>query len=240
MIGVIGGMGPLATADFVQKVIAATPAEHDQEHVPMIISNDPRIPRRPAAILEQAASPLPRLIDIRDRLIQAGATALVMPCNTAHFWYDELISGCTLPFPSIIEVTSQAAAKRTHENDRVGLVATRATLATGLLQNALRRSHRETILPSEQVTQQLMLPAIADVKSGNIDRASEIMHQTVVHLLQQGAKTVILACTEAPVAMSRFSEFTNEHCIDSTQALAERTVNLWAQLNTASVVGDDR
>jgi aspartate racemase len=83
MIGVIGGMGPLATVDFMHKVILATPAEVDEQHVPLLVSNDPRIPRRPAAILGDSESPFPRLLEIRDRLLRAGATALVMPCNTA-------------------------------------------------------------------------------------------------------------------------------------------------------------
>ncbi len=86
MIGVLCGMGPLATADFFSKVIAATPAKGDADHVPLLIQSDPRIVSRPAAILGNGRSPLPDLLLGRDRLIQAGATALAMPCNTAHFW----------------------------------------------------------------------------------------------------------------------------------------------------------
>ena len=230
MIGVIGGMGPLATADFMQKVIAATPAEYDEQHVPLIISSDPRIPARPAAILHGDQSPLPRLMDIRDRLIAFGATALVMPCNTAHYWHGQLAEGCALPFPSIIEATCDLVMENTSAHDRVGLVATKATLATELFQAELQRRQRQTVLPSDEITENFMLPAIAKVKAGDIVGASEPMKTAVEHLLQVGAKTVILACTEAPIAMSRFRDIANEHCVDSTQALAVVTINLWNRL----------
>ena len=230
MIGVIGGMGPLATADFVQKVIAATPAEHDEDHVPLLISNDPRIPRRPAAILKHAESPLLRLIEIRDRLTNAGASALVMPCNTAHYWHQELAAGCGLPFPSIIEATCDVAVSKTANQDRVGIVATKATLASGLFQAALEQRQRDTMLPTEQVSEQLMLPAIAHVKAGRLDKAGPLMTATVEHLLERGAKTVILACTEAPIAMANSPDALARSCIDSTEALALATVKLWREL----------
>lgn len=229
MIGVIGGMGPLATADFMQKVIAATSAEHDEQHVPLLISSDPRIPRRPAALLDGGESPLPRLIEIRDRLIVAGATALVMPCNTAHYWHCELVAGTSVPFPSIVEVTCDAVVSKTRDHDRVGLVATQATLVTGLFQDALDRRHRTTVSPSDEITRQCMLPAIALVKAGKVSQASELMRETVEHLLQMGVTSVILACTEAPIAMSLFPELVDQYCIDSTEALAVATVQLWDQ-----------
>ena len=90
MLGVIGGMGPLATADFFHKLIAATPAAGDEDHVPVLIHSVPQLPSRPAAILRGGASPLPQLMQARDRLLTAGATMLAMPCNTAHYWYDDL------------------------------------------------------------------------------------------------------------------------------------------------------
>jgi len=230
MIGVIGGMGPLATADFVQKVISATSAEHDEQHVPMLISNDPRIPRRPAAILQGAQSPLPRLMEIRDNLIHAGATALVMPCNTAHYWHADLMQGCRLPFPSIIELTCDQVTTKAADGGLVGLVATEATLATGLFQTALERRGLSSLVPTDQIVREFMLPSIAYVKSGQLAKAAPLMQATVHHLLENNAKTVILACTEAPIAMSGVPDFMDKHCVDSTDALARATVDLWGQI----------
>ena len=103
MIGVIGGMGPLATLDFMHKVIEESGAADDADHVPMLVSCDPRIPPRPAAILAGGTSPLPALLQVRDRLLAGGATVLVMPCVTAHHWYEALAGGCAVPFPSLVE-----------------------------------------------------------------------------------------------------------------------------------------
>ena len=104
MIGILGGMGPLATLDFFNKVLAATPAQGDADHVPLLIQSDPRIPSRPSAILGDGPSPLPALMAGRDRLVAAGATALAMPCNTAHFWFSDLSAGCPVPFIGIVDV----------------------------------------------------------------------------------------------------------------------------------------
>jgi aspartate racemase len=137
MIGVTGGMGPLATADFMHPVIRATPASGDAQHVPLLVSNDPRIPARPAAILDGGESPLPRLLEIHDRLLRAGATALAMPCNTAHFRHAALPEGCPVPFPLIVDLACDEAALRQPRGASVGLIATRATLAVGLFGPAL-------------------------------------------------------------------------------------------------------
>lgn len=234
MIGVIGGMGPLATADFLNKVIAATPAEHDEQHVPMLISNDPRIPRRPAAIVDGGESPLPRLRDIRDRLVGAGATALVMPCNTAHYWHAALSEDCALPFPSIIDVACDAAAARTRTGAHIGLVATRATLASGLFERALARRDRQVLLPTESVLEGAMLPAIAHVKAGRLAQAGPLMNSTVRSLLDQGAQVVILACTEAPIALASAPGALAGACVDATQELALATVALWQHLRATA------
>ena len=227
MIGVIGGMGPLATVDFMHKVILATQAEHDGQHVPLLVSNDPRIPARPAAILGGGESPLPRLLDIRDRLLHAGATALVMPCNTAHYWHAALRAGCPVPFPSIIDASCDDVAARLPGGGRVGLIATRATLAAGLFTPALAARGLEAVFPSDQMADEFMLPAIAHVKAGRVAEAGPLMAMAVQSLLSDGANLVILACTEAPIAMHAAASTLGDLCVDSTLALARATVALW-------------
>jgi aspartate racemase len=231
MIGVIGGMGPLATVDFMHKVILATQADGDEQNVPMMVSNDPRIPKRPAAILGDGESPLPRLIDIRNRLLQAGATALVMPCNTAHHWHAALQADGAVPFPSIIETACDDAAAAVPPGGRVGLIATRATLEAGLFTAALAARGLTPVLPSEAVTAELMLPSIALVKAARVAEAGPLMAQAVEALLAEGAQAVILACTEAPIAMEASASRLNALCIDSTMSLAQATVALWRRMN---------
>lgn len=234
MIGVIGGMGPLATVDFMHKVILATQAEDDDQHVPLLVSNDPRIPRRPAAILGAGESPLPRLIEIRDRLLRAGATALVMPCNTAHHWHAALRADCPVPFPSIIDAACDDVAARVQGGGRVGLIATRATLAAGLFTSALAARGLAPMVPSEHITDEWMLPAIALVKAGRLAEAGPLMAQAVQSLRADGADVVILACTEAPIALQAAGGDLDHVCVDSTMSLARATVALWLRQGTSA------
>src|SRR4030095_9258025 len=128
MLGVLGGMGPVATADFFAKLLVATPASRDEDHIPTLVHSLPQIPSRPAAILRGGPSPLPALLRARDRLITAGATMLAMPCNTAHHWHADLTRGLNLPFPHIADAV---ASEIPRGDGRLGLIATAATLPDG-------------------------------------------------------------------------------------------------------------
>jgi aspartate racemase len=227
MIGVIGGMGPLATVDFMHKVILSTEAECDEQHVPLLVSNDPRIPRRPAAIFGEGESPLPRLTAIRDRLLHAGATALVMPCNTAHHWHAALSADCPVPFPSIIDAACDDLATRRPVAGRVGLIATRATLAAGLFTPALASRGRVPVFPTDAVIDEFVLRSIAMVKAGRVAEAGPLMERAVRSLLADGADVIILACTEAPIALAAATGELDAVCVDSTLSLARATVALW-------------
>jgi aspartate racemase len=227
MIGVLGGMGPLATADFFNKVIAATPAKGDADHVPLLIQSDPRIAPRPAAILGEGRSPLPELLAGRDRLILAGATALAMPCNTAHFWLAELRNGCTVPFLSMVDASLDAVSQLADAGSIIGIIATRATLAAQIFDLALTRAGYTAMPPDEAVMQSLVLPGIACVKAGDTLRGGQLIEEAVQALLNQGAHAVILACTETPLALDAIQSQLRTHCVDSTAALAIACVAWW-------------
>ena len=227
MLGVIGGMGPAATADFFAKLIAETPAACDEEHIPTLIVSDPRLPGRPAAILERGPSPLPALLAIRDKLLGAGATMLAMPCNTAHYWYDDLVRGCPVPFVSIVESSCAAAARIAAPGSRIGLIGTRATLAAGIFDRRLRAADYPALLPSETELAEAILPSIRLVKEGRSSAAGELLAPAVRALLDRGAAAVILACTETPMALDAVASPLRAHCVDSNRALAKACVAHW-------------
>ncbi|MDB5892235.1 MAG: aspartate racemase-like protein [Polaromonas sp.] len=227
MIGILGGMGPLATADFFSKVIAASPATCDEEHVPLLIQSDPRIPARPPAILGCGPSPLPALLEGRNRLIAAGAVALAMPCNTAHVWYPDLLQDCTVPFLSIVEACCAEVMQITAPGDRVGIIATRATLATGLFDARLRLAGLQPLMPADVDLDELILPAIEQVKRGQAARAGPPLEAAVRRLQARGAGAVLLACTETPVALDAIESPLRARCIDSNAALARACVQWW-------------
>jgi aspartate racemase len=233
MIGVLGGMGPLATVDFFAKVVAATDAQDDAGHVPLLIHSDPRIPGRPAALLHGGPSPLPALMAARDRLIAAGAQGLVMACNTAHFWHAQLCEGCALPFPSIVDTVCAQALQTFGRDARIGLVATRATLATHLFEAALQARGLTLVAPSNAALDDWILPAIALVKAGQPRQAGPLLVQAIRAMQADGADGIVLACTEAPLALQDAPQALQDLCMDSTTALAQATVALWQQLQAA-------
>ena len=238
MMGVLGGMGPLATADFFSKVIAATAATCDEDHVPLLIQSDPRIPARPAAILSGARSPLEALLAGRDRLIAAGALALVMPCNTAHFWYPDLVQGCSVPFLSIVDAAVNELGWLTAPSARVGIIATRATLAARIFEAPLFKLGYTPLIPDDLELDGLVLPAIERVKGGQAAQGGHLIEQVVKRLLSRGASAVILACTETPLALDAVQSELRSRCIDSTGALARSCVSWWRNHASMTTVGE--
>ena len=227
MIGVLGGMGPLATLDFFSKVISETPARGDADHVPLLIQSDPRIAPRPAAILADGRSPLPELLAGRYRLIASGAKALAMPCNTAHFWYADLLEGCAVPFLSIVDASVNELTQLADAGSTIGIIATRATLAAQIFDLALVRSGYTVLLPDDVVMNTLVLPGIECVKAGDTLRGGQLIEQAVQALLIHGARAVILACTETPLALDAIKSPLRTQCVDSTAALARSCVAWW-------------
>jgi aspartate racemase len=227
MIGVLGGMGPLATVDFFNKVLAATPACSDADHVPLLIQSDPRIPARPPAILSGGRSPLPELLAGRDRLIAAGATLLAMPCNTAHYWYADLLKGCSVPFISIVDASVGELGALAQSAASIGIIATGATLSAKIFDTPLKQAGYTPLLPNDDLMNNLVLPGIELVKAGQAVQGGELIEQAVKALLSQGAGAVLLACTETPLALDAVQSPLRAQCVDSTAALARRCVSWW-------------
>ena len=228
MIGILGGMGPLATADFFAKVIAATKAARDEDHVPLLIQSDPRVPSRPAAILRGGPSPLPALLAGRDRLITAGAIALAMPCNTAHVWLPELRQRCAVPFLSIVDASCGEAAARAQPGNAIGIIGTEATLKSGLFDSELARRGFKPVLPSNDELRDWLLPAIDKVKAGRAVEGGQQVERAVQALFDRGAQVVVLACTETPLALDAIASPLRQRCVDTNAALARACVEWWA------------
>ncbi len=221
MLGVIGGMGPLATADFFRKLIDGTPARDDDEHIPVLIHSVPQIPSRPAAILRGGPSPLPALLAARDRLLAAGATVLAMPCNTAHHWYDGLVAGCDVPFIHIVDAVADLLPAGAQA---LGIVATRATLQTQVFERRLSQRGIALAAPDESTYDRAVQPAIDAVKRGATREAGQLLEPVIAAALDRGAAAVVLACTELPIALDAIESPLRARCIDSTGALARACV----------------
>lgn len=221
VVGVLGGMGPLATIDFMSKVLRATPAERDQQHVPMVVSSIPQVPDRTEAFRGEGDSPLAAMLASGRRLADAGAQLIVMPCNTAHLWFDELQRELGLPMLNLVEAAIDEAVAAARPGVRVGLLATDATLASGLYVN--RGGHDvQWLLPTAAETLELVMPAIADVKAGRLDAAARGLLQAALALQRRGAEVLILGCTEIPLVLHGGNA--PLPVVDATGALARRVV----------------
>ena len=224
LVGVIGGMGPDATIDFMSRVLEKTPAEKDQDHIRMLVEHNPRIPSRQLAMRGDGENPGPVLAEMATRLEAAGADFIVMPCNAAHAWQDDIVAVVNIPFISIIEASVSKALQLAPENGAVGVLTTPACFAAGLYQKALADANREAVLQtSDELAEAIAL--IDRIKAG--DQSEPVVTglcELAERLLSRGATTLIAACTELPLVLKP-SMFTVP-LVSSTDVLAEKTVAL--------------
>ena len=198
-LGVLGGMGPLASAQFMVRLTMLTPAERDQDHVPVVLWSDPRVPDRTRGRLAGGEDPLPWLLRGLSGLKAAGCGAVAIPCNTAHGWYDEM-AGEGLPILHIVDAAA-AELRRVVPAGKVGVMGTAGTLHMRLYQDRLERMGWQTIVPTDGEMERLVTPAIARVKAGRLAEAYEPLATGVRALASRGAQAVVLGCTEIPLGI---------------------------------------
>lgn len=199
MVGVLGGMGPTATVGFYDKLVRATPAAQDQNHLRVVIWADPTAPNRQEALLVGGTHPTPWLEEGIARLVAGGAEIIVSPCNTAHVFLQPLMEGRDIEFLSIVDAAVEALPEA--PAGPVGLLATDGALATGLYQNALKARGMHFALPSPELQPELMDTVYA-VKRGEIgERERKRIESLMEELQDQGVSGIIAGCTEVSVLL---------------------------------------
>ena len=199
IIGIIGGMGPLATADLFEKIIVHTKAACDQDHLRVIIDSNTNIPDRTAAILHGGADPVPELTASARGLERMGAELLVMPCNTAHNFYDAGQGAVSIPVLHMVRLTAQALRER--DVKRAGLLATDGTVETGIYQRCFDSAGIELLTPPPEGQRAVMEMIYQGVKAGRMDYDASTARRAMEDLLERGAETLVLGCTEIPLAV---------------------------------------
>lgn len=203
-IGILGGMGPEATAYLFKLIIKSTMAEKDQEHIPVIIYSNPEVPPRTDAVLGKGPSPLPHLLEGVRVLKVAGADFIVMPCVTAHHFYNEIMAEVRVPFLNLVDETLLYALRKAPEMKRVGLIASTGTLKSRLFHEAFAREGVEIVEPKEEEQAQVMEAIFGKqgIKAGHtLGKSQEIIRSTARSLIQRGAEAVIAGCTEVPLVL---------------------------------------
>jgi aspartate racemase len=225
VIGILGGMGPLATVDLMRKIVDATPAQSDQDHVPVIVSSIPQIPDRARAFRGEGDCPLPAMLTSGRRLLNAGAGLIVIACNTAHLWFDD-IQRIGLPMLHLVDAALDEAVSAAGSSPALGLLGTDATLASGLYVNRAARTESgrgiRWLLPTALELATLVIPGIAAVKAGDLISGGQLLGKAAQALEQRGAAGLILGCTEIPLVLHATDW--DMPLVDPTSALARRVV----------------
>ena len=190
-VGILGGMGPAATVEFFRRLVAATPATIDQDHLHIVIENDPRVPDRTRAILHGGPTPGPALVRMAQRLESAGAEVLAMPCNTAHVYLAEIREAVTALVLDMVAETAEHI-----EEKSVGLLATSGTIHSRIYHRAYEERGIDLIVPAGE-SQQTVGRAIEAIKaSRSLDEVELAIADVVSGLRGRGAKAIIAGCTE--------------------------------------------
>ncbi|PHM29042.1 aspartate/glutamate racemase family protein [Xenorhabdus budapestensis] len=219
IIGILGGMGPAATVDTMEKIIKNTPATCDQEHIPVIAISFPDIPDRTENILSGGKSPLKKMIAALRILEDAGAQCIIMPCNTAHYWYEELKAATKVHFLNMIDITCNKIVSEGMNN--VAILATTGTIKVGLYQDKLKKENINFVIPDD-IQQVIIMESILVYKSGNGERAYQLLKSIISQLKDIGVENFILGCSEIPIIL-RGNDNNGEY-IDATEELVRRAI----------------
>ncbi len=219
-VGVIGGLGPLATLDFFDRILKRTRAVREQDHLRLIIDNNTKVPDRNAFQRGEGPSPGPALAASARGLQDAGADFIVMACNTTHAWEADIRAAISVPFVSIIDVTIEAVADLRPE--AVGVLAVDACLTAGLYQSGLKKAGLRPVLLSAD-SQKTFMELIYRIKNGDSGEIVKRAMATLARKLEaQGAEVIIAGCTEIPIVLT--ADDIEGELVSSTDVLVERTI----------------
>lgn len=223
VVGVIGGLGPVATLDFFGKVLSHSHAKADQDHIHLIIANNPKTPNRNDAIAGRGPSPAPALAEMALSLERAGADFVVMACNTAHAYEKDIRAVLTRPFVSLIDETVSEMRRLYPAARRVGVLATEGSRNANIFGPAFAR-HNIEVLQLDTLAQTRFMTLLYRIKAG--DRSEEVrdaMRHLGEQLVAMGADVLLAGCTEVPLVLNKGEN--SRPLIDSTDVLAQRCVS---------------
>lgn len=233
-LGIVGGVGPAATVDFMDKIIRRTTASRDQDHIRMIVEHNPQIPDRTDNLVHGGIDPTIPLYSACKKLEQAGADAIAIPCNTAHAFVDRIQAHLAVPILNMLELTVDHIVSRYPQRKTIGLLATTGTVQSGIYRSTLERAGLKCLVP-ETGFQEMVMAVIYGpdgVKAGFDKKfCRQTLGRVVEHLRDLGGEAFILGCTELPLVLPATTcSATNPvdlPIIDPTEILAGKCVELF-------------
>lgn len=222
-IGIIGGMGPEATDLLFHKIIKNTPVKCDGDHIPTMIYSNSKIPDRTKAIISGGISPVSEMVKTAVALETMGADILAMPCNTAHYFYDEVAAKVNVEILNMIELTSKYI-QNNHKGEKTALFATSGTIQSMIYSDSLKSLGINIIIPSKADIDIVMDVIYNGVKSGNKNINTEKYKAVVKKCRESGINNIILGCTELPILHEMYEFDSSINWIDPMDVLAKECV----------------
>jgi len=173
ILGIFGGMGPEATIDLYRQIIELTPAEKDQDHIPTLIYSLPQVPERTASIKNRDRSIIPFLIEGVRRLEKAGASLIAIPCNTAHYYYDDMQETVSIPLIHMIRETVDEVVNKFPDTKRSGLLSTNGTIQSKLYNHELENQNLHIIIHDENTQNEKVMKAVFGINACKKDKFNE-------------------------------------------------------------------
>lgn len=225
-IGILGGMGPEATSELFSLIIKNTEAQNDQDHIPVVIVNNPKIPDRSMYILGKGPSPVKMLVEEALKLEQMGADIILIPCNTAHFFLKQLEEKVHVPIIDMIKETARYVLYKYPEIKKHGLLSTAGIYKTAIYKKAFKDISLEIINPDTLYQQQNMTAIYGKngIKAGFKTVPRKILLQSVANLEKKGAGAIISGCTEISLVIKQ--SHINIPLINPLKILAMKSIQL--------------
>lgn len=240
-IGIIGGLGPSATVDLMNKIIKNTSADKDQDHFKMIVEHNPQIPDRTAHLLQDGEDPTIPLYTCAKKLEQREADFIVIPCNTAHAFVDRIQRHLSIPIINMIDEVVAYIQSSYPQVKTVGILATSGTVKTGIYHRAFEKTDISLLTPDDEHQHYVMEAIYGEkgIKSGYTEgEPKQYLLKAAEHLVKQDARVLILGCTELPLVLEENDHFSltgkEVAILDPTNILAKKAVSLVSDLNRKS------
>lgn len=219
-IGIIGGMGPAATVDLFDLIVENTQAACDQEHIHILIDNNTNIPDRTEAILHGTASPVKELCASAERLTAAGADFLIIACNTAHYYIDQIREKVSIPVLDMIEETALYVRKAGFRS--AVILCTEGARKTGIFTERFEKHGVNVIYPDHDLQTEVSKIVYVGIKSGKQEYDTTRFQYALHQIVKETGAAAVLGCTELPIAQKKYhlqGEYVNPSCVLARSAI---------------------
>jgi aspartate racemase len=226
-IGILGGLGPEATLDLYKKIISATPAKTDQEHIETIIISNPKIPDRTQAIIYGGECPIPSMVSTAKTLEATGVSTILIPCNTAHYFLNDIQKEINVPITNMIRETVTSIKEEYPHIKTVGILATTGTIKAKIYQNELEKEGFNVVISEEDVQENFIMEAIygtRGIKAGFKKKPRTLLKYAALHLAGKGADIIIKGCTEIAIVLNKKN--CEQILIDPAGIVAKKAVEI--------------